>query len=314
MRRKLSGSADSGSLDLLLDTLCNVFGGIVLIACLLAILPRQDMPPPLLPAGKAESQMVERRIVSAEQQIKELQKEIEKLLASVDPEIAALEARLKQLKDVCDELEKKDEAFKKLELQDAQARAVLVKGNVDEMKKRLEEVNRIRAREKATANAINGKVDFLKQRVAKLGEEIKNAKGGRAQAVRFPRERRGQSSPFPVVLKHNQIYPLRLGLNWKENPAIHRIHSPDGDGFRAIPLNGKGFVEAKTHKGFNDSLKKAARRKNVYISVYIYPDSHEMFHGLAEVISKHKLRYGIEFMKKGEPIGFSGNGTQPPEL
>ena len=48
MRRRLSGSSDD-SLELLLDTLCNVFGGIVLIACLLAIIPRATMPPPVCP-------------------------------------------------------------------------------------------------------------------------------------------------------------------------------------------------------------------------------------------------------------------------
>lgn len=48
MRRKLHANQQD-SLELLLDTLCNVFGGIILIACLLAMLsrPKSEKPPPV---------------------------------------------------------------------------------------------------------------------------------------------------------------------------------------------------------------------------------------------------------------------------
>jgi hypothetical protein len=76
MKRRLQSASESDSLELLLDTLCNVFGGIVLIACLLAILPRQEMSSPLMPSESASAEMLERRLIAAREETIRLKSEI----------------------------------------------------------------------------------------------------------------------------------------------------------------------------------------------------------------------------------------------
>ena len=53
------------SLDLLLDTMCNTFGGIIMIAILVALLAQQS-PAPIVPADRARSEMTERRLAIAD--------------------------------------------------------------------------------------------------------------------------------------------------------------------------------------------------------------------------------------------------------
>ena len=314
MNRKMSSSGESRSLDLLLDTLCNVFGGIVLIACLLAILPRQKMPPPLLPGDVAEAQMVERRIIAARWQIKELNSEIEKLSSSVDPETAALEARLNELQKLNHELESKLSVMEKQELSNAEMHSLAAEGNVDELKARLDELNRIKAKEIGVKNAVVEKAEFLNSRVAKLSQEIKQAKQYRAKRVRFPRERNAKSSPFPVILRYNRIYPIFIGKDFRDNPAVSMHRSEQEDTLKVTPIRGKGIDQPALHQDLQSALRKVSAMKDMYISVYIYPDSHDIFQELVKEIGDHKLGYGIEFVPVGRVMYFGSSGTKPPEL
>lgn len=69
MKRRALIPADS--LDLLLDTMCNTFGGIILIALLVALLSRTGGPSAEAPASQA---LHEQRIALAEGELEALRK------------------------------------------------------------------------------------------------------------------------------------------------------------------------------------------------------------------------------------------------
>ena len=85
------------------------------------------------------------------------------------------------------------------------------------------------------------------------------------------------------------------------------------DAFLAEPIKGKGYELPGASGGLKRTLE-AAKRENLYVSVYIYPDSHQVFQSLKELIFESKLRYGIEFIPFERSMRFSSSGTKPPEL
>ena len=62
--RKLGQNRDS--LELLLDTVCSMFGAILLIAILVAPLIAANCPGPIIPVGELAPEILQRRIATAE--------------------------------------------------------------------------------------------------------------------------------------------------------------------------------------------------------------------------------------------------------
>ena len=104
-RRRKSSSL--GSLELLLDTICNTFGGIILIALLVVILISTTSESSSKEPATRESQAA---LIQKENQRKKLTAELEKLvqadreakanMSEVSPEAIALAKKLKELKDL----------------------------------------------------------------------------------------------------------------------------------------------------------------------------------------------------------------------
>jgi hypothetical protein len=312
MKRRLNGAGDSDSLELLLDTLCNVFGGIVLIACLLAIIPRQKMPPPLLPTHSATAEMIERRMIAASEEAIRLQSNIDRLSKSADPRLAELQARRDSLKKLQERLSSGIEERGHQELNEAEARALVARGNPEALEERLAELRLQKSKTEGIHAIATEKIRFLEQRSNSLSEETSKLAKGRVQAVRFPREREATASPFPIIIRYNAIYPMALGENMRRNPALERIPHA-GDGFRAKPIPGRGIAHPNDDRDLHAALKAAADAK-CYASLYLYPDSHGVFPDLRETLAKAGLSYGLEFVVRGKELSFSSEGNAPPEL
>ena len=62
MRGKRWRRGEGDSLDLLLDTMCNLFGGIVFVALLVAIIAGDDASKKINPSRNASQDLLEREI------------------------------------------------------------------------------------------------------------------------------------------------------------------------------------------------------------------------------------------------------------
>ena len=107
MKRKLH-SNQQDSLDLLLDTLCNVFGGIIMIACLLAMLSRpqvsKEAANPENPTDHESGVLVEKRIEMAQAELDGLEKLRAQLQSEDDPSLRPLITQLTALKKTAEKL------------------------------------------------------------------------------------------------------------------------------------------------------------------------------------------------------------------
>lgn len=313
MKRRLDHAGDTSSLDLLLDTLCNVFGGIVLIACLLAILPRQQMPSPLLPSHAASSEMIERRIATAKQEIDRLQFLIDSLSTTTDPKIAALQARRDSLLKIQNRLEEEIGQRRTTEMSQAEAQALAMSGDPEILAERLQVLKLLKSKTEGMDSAATEKIRHLEQRSKLLSDEAEKTSKGRSQTVRFPRERPARSSPLPIIIRHNAVYPLSIGKEMEDNPAVGRIEMDDRDAFRARPIPGRG-VHQPSENAELKAVLRAAKARNLYVSLYLYPDSHQIFPDLRDVLSVVGIPYGLEFVPLERELNFSSVGSAPPEL
>jgi hypothetical protein len=313
MKRRLQSVAESDSLELLLDTLCNVFGGIVLIACLLAILPRQEMSSPLMPSDVASSEMLERRLIAAREEVIRLKSEITRLEEFTDPNLAELQNRRDSLKRIHGRLRKDLTDQQDIEANEAELRAIARQGDPAALAEALKELKLQKSKSEGLESATSGKNRFLAQRIVNLQEEAEGLKKGKTQAVRFPRERISEASPLPIILRYNAVYPMGIGAGLDINPSINRISISENDGFRAEPVKDRGIETPSTDKTLAATLN-AANARRLYATIYLYPDSHHAFGKLKEALSKAAIPYGIEFVKSDKVLYFSSEGTCPPQL
>lgn len=312
MKRRLNGGGGGDSLELLLDTLCNIFGGIVLIACLLAILPRQKMPPPLMPAESAKEEMTERRMIKATEEIARLKSDIAQLSQSTDPKIAELQSRRNSLNELLESLQKNAKEKDDLEINEADVRAIAAKGDPKLLEEKLKELKLQKSKNESKHAASIEKIRSLEQRSKNLTEEAENLGKGKTQAVRFPRERAAKSSPFPIIIRYNRVYPLEVDGGKCHNPAVER-RKIDEDVIRVSPVPGRGIAKPLDDADLI-SLLKAMARKGYYATLYLYPDSHGVFNDLTQAMGNAGMTYGLDFVVADTELNFGSNGSAPPEL
>lgn len=311
MSRKLIESQSGDSLDLLLDTLTNVFGVVILIACLLAILPRGNTSP-LLPAQEARSQMVERRIETTRRELARAQAEIQTLATGADPALAAEQSRRDSLQRSLDRLMREESVLTDTITTAAELRALATNGDPAAMQSALTALQARESEAATAAAATRAKTIFLKERLGNLTAEAGELAKGKINQLRFPRERRGKLGPFPVIVSGNAIFPLQIGRNLDDNPAVGRLPIAGQEAFRAAPKPGVGMT-AKDGAVLLATLA-AAKNRGCYITVYLYPDSHAAFADLKAIIHKADVPYGLEFVAASRALNFGEEGTTPPEL
>ena len=181
MKRTLSRGDAAGSMDMMLDILTNVFGAVILIACLLAILPRHSAPSVLLPVAEAQSDMLERRIARAEKTLADLERELARVEESVDPQRARQAARLDSLKETFASLKHEVERISRGEEVEAEAQALSALGRREELEKKLRDLKQQVVSAEALSKASQEKIDFLVRRKGDLESQIKEAKKGKTQ-------------------------------------------------------------------------------------------------------------------------------------
>jgi hypothetical protein len=242
-----------------------------------------------------------------------LEAEIAGLPQPVDPARTALQNRRDSLARTIETRRAERKEVDGKETFEANARSIIARSDPVALNEALERIKQQVVGEEILSKAGEEKVSFLEERMKRLGEEAEALADGKVQAVRFPREREKNGSPFAVIVKHARIYPLSIGNPLASNQAIHRELAADGDGFRADPIPGKGISLPDSRAVLMATLKAAAS-KGHYVSIYLYPDSHEVFQELRNALADAKIPYGLEFVGRGLQLVFSSKGSAPPEL
>lgn len=300
-KRRSRGPGDS--LDLLLDTICNSFGGIIFIACLVAILARDTPPAPASAMAAADASMLERRISVAEDDLGQLE-----ALASEQAEradrVGSLEQKRRELKAAIAALrsEAKSATAAQPDRTSPDALRSLRTANREQSAQLESLLNEIASAEQETSR--------LAGRASQLRERTAAAASARREMLRFPKERRSEKSPFWVILKHGRVYTVRTGsgdlnradLVWTERGAEAIELTP-------IPNAGKQLPDRKDEL---TAILRSVSAGRQYVTVCLYPDSYDTWRELRGLIQGSSLEYGLRFFEPSDALVMGTSGSPPP--
>jgi hypothetical protein len=299
-------------LDLLLDTICNAFGGIVLIAILITLLTSDTKEKLEEAATTADKELIERQIDSVKSDIKEAEEYLQRQASSVsvDPVLVArldrAKASLQTAKD------------KNAEVWSAwQKAAAKASGNDPEADKVLGEkvsvASRL-ARLRTQTEALDQKLERLKQRLETLRRERSDIVASKAEQLRLPKEQPERGGNVFILLKQNEIFPLlvaesgdlslnKYSLDWRDLAE---------DSVEVTPLIGKGVSPSSAGSSLGQTLE-LMKREGKYAALSIDSKSAEAYRALRAELLRRSVPFGwghTESLKES----FGPNGSKPPPL
>ena len=223
------------SLELLLDTMCNTFGGIMFIALSLVII----------------SQLVTDKIVS-EAPEKVDQEEIEVLERSVavlQTESVENQQKIQSFNDaqqrITPELKKLIEQIKQTKLINLEAKVISenlseqLKKKREEEKELKKEIASLKQQKKRNAARTEQEKKEMERELANKTKELENLEKSlastKSKTVTFSMEEETYMLPYVVIIKKNSIY--RMGSDW-QNPVSDVTVSLDGKKLIIVPGSG----------------------------------------------------------------------------
>lgn len=311
MRKLITSRKDS--LDLLLDTICNAFGGIVLIAILIALLTRHA------------TQLVEPRSADedrdvVEQQISDLLKETDELNAHLassrsGPDGETWSDRLEHARNRLEDAKRKNaEAWAAWE--GAARRASGADPEEDEVLAERAASARRLAEAKDALAAAEAAFERIKNRLPELQAKLQGEITARAEKLRLPKESSREAGAFPVILRHNEAFPLHLvssgrlsanrgALNWRDL---------DEQRCRVSPQQGRGIKAADLRSTLRETFE-GLKRSGVYVSLYVYKDSTAVYRAIQRELISAGIPFGWEHSNEDTMVFTSGDdGSSPPPL
>lgn len=302
----------SDSTGLLLDTVCNVFGGIVLIALLIALLAREtesQLKTDIRPDARME--LLDRRLgrITAEnKRVRFANEAMEKEAASLaDPRIGEL----------LDSIEKSRQELDRARLAvAARQRELDTSGlDADDLLKRIEqdksEADAELAEELSQSLRNESRLNQLKQQEQTLIAQRKAAKEKQTVRLRLPRERLTGQDQVWVLVRHGKLYPtyLRQGhreirneitIQWTQ---LLEAHKPE-------PIAARGIAVLKDAGEWRRYLRALDARRE-FIAFVVWPDSYKAFNTAKTFVVSRGMSYGWEVQAASESIYFSSVGTVP---
>ena len=305
-------TTQNDSLDLLLDTICNAFGGIVLIAILITLLTSDTQERLKEAVTSADRELVERQIASLQSDIKEAEEYLARqaTIVSVDPNLAArLEDAKAALRTAKDNNTQAWSAWEKA--------AAMASGKDPEADKVLGEkvsvASRL-ARLRTETDALNEKLGRLRQRLETLKRERSDIVARKAEQLRLPKEQAERSGQRFFLLKNNEIYPLDIERNGRlaENRDSLDWSELDGDSFEVTPRTGEGVSPENASSRLHSTLE-LIKKEGGYAALNVDSKSAKAY----RVLRVELIRLGLPFgwsHEESPTEGFGPNGTKPPPL
>ena len=298
------------SLEMLLDTMCNTFGGIILIALLIALLARDAKVARHQPGDAVEtSGLLQLQVEQAEQDLVRAQARAEELRREMESP-----AR----RELLAQMEARDQARRTAEALLEQVRGGPRPPSMESVISRiadLSEKTRLAERElvemRNLGASLTGRVDQLRRGVQEQSNRLAQAAARRTQRLRLPRERETTKSHLYLIARHGTIYPVHFFRNGspERNTGSLRWIEEGPQNTRIEPLPGSGIRPEPTSPAFALYLKDVPTDQ-VYLVFQVYPDSFSAFNQAKETAVARGFEYTWEPRLESVPLRI-GAGARP---
>jgi len=287
--------------------MCNLFGGIVFVALLVALL-----------AGDGASKKVNETLHPTEdllrREIANLQADREVLSKSIESERKKIEsskdsgalADQQAILDLKNELKALKEALK------------MTIENTPEGQDLGEFLKKIKERKVGLENesvSLENKSKSLKEekerlvkRLADLEERGKKIASERTQDFRFPREKPTAKKRLWIIVHYDSFYPV-FDLRGSGSLRLDLVDVTELPGKTVIKaIRGQGL---KSGQDFSDWLG-GLNVSEMFPVFVVYPDSFSKYKTIRDIVLKNKIEYGSTFEEEGEPLILVTEGGSRP--
>ena len=250
---------------MLLDTLCNTFGGIILIALLLALSVNKksvELYDKLVQTDDNESELIRER-EQLKNSLLDLQDEQAVVLEDLEDEADRMREEIEDTKDNLDDLNS-----------DASAAETLAKRE----KEKLENLKEIELKKEEERLSLEEEVARLETILEhqELSQELKKKP---YRKVSLPQQKDTRKKPLPVIVAHGKMYPMvRFGIGKvaKNEDGLTWNQTPD-ERFRieVDPNKGVDPMNEQILEGFLSSVRNAPRsvRQSFFLNLFVFSDS-----------------------------------------
>lgn len=300
------------SLELLLDTICNTFGGIILIALLVALIARDaKVSEDSSRAAKETTEMSQRRLAKAMADLAQAQAFQADLEAkSVDPRIAGtkdLFAQRRALREKLEAIQKQDRDSVAKLAEFSQGNVTNLSSNLKTLQDQLNDLNRQRAE-------LQKKHDLLSQetRAAQTNSQVLNAQAaqvGRDQtrALRLPRVHDTAKEPLEIIVRYGHLYPVNVFLHGQKTLNTTVLSLFGG----IVLLNPSQGLDPARNAADLLAYYKQASTSNYYLVFHVFADSFEAFNLAKQAAISQGFEYAWVPLENSQVIGTGGSGSAP---
>jgi len=241
MKRRSSNHSDS--LDLLLDTICNLFGLIILITIIIAILAQ----------------------LSGDEAIEKLQEQ--------SNGINELSNELESIKKYKSELENQIQVIQTPELMSAivtasKAKRMLAraKAELESRKMLLEKETNLISDEQKLIQTMKDQEPLLRDQIEMLESELKRSKELKDIQLRTPKRRElAEHMPVQVILKKNRVYIINDTTGWSDSA------NPKAERCRVWTTWNANAIDARQSKAISHNCY-AAGGQDIEREIYLLPN------------------------------------------
>ena len=295
------------SLDLLLDTLCNAFGGIILITLLIALMSQEANDQPAVPTNFKTQWMLEQQEISRmendliiEESIGEsFEENVEGTeMNEVAKSIMEKEKLLRQKKAIAENLERL-----RKELVSMPANSTNLAVDLQNQLESLKESNKANARLKSD---LQNRIENLETSLSNVQKDITASRSDRTETLRLPKEKgRSNKKYIWVVVKHGMIYPL----NYSNVEEIFTGVKVGLSAMKFIPRAGRGLdVSSNQAKTISYLRSVDARREYLAFVVFSNDKCFRAFNKAKQMVTSMGIGYTWEPRNNNEDIILTNRG------
>jgi hypothetical protein len=309
--------AQPDSLEMLLDTMCNTFGGIILIALLVALLTREHrLTETERRALTQNSSMLDRQIEQLEQEIAEARRQQDQTAApAANPEVME-RSRLAERRDqLRREIEMLQQALQtgQTQLISNTAPASMVIGQRVLQESRAVQAARIELTQaRVEGEAMQSRIQELQTAMVQASNLLAEARGEQVQRLRLPREHETSRNPYFLILRFGKVYPVYILNNGQPEPntqSLRWIDEPESLR-RLEPVATQGLDPIARPPSWTAFLQRFPK-ETYYMVFQVYEDSFPAF----TTVKTAAVRAGVEFTwqpRRNPEVLKLGVGPAPP--
>ena len=310
MRRFRRTTKDS--LDLLLDTICNAFGGIVLIAVLITLLTRHARETVDPKSAAEDRDVVEQQIFDTRRELDELRRYFEEIRekSAPDPEAtAALQAATERL-----EAAKKANEAAWTAWQTAASRAGGNDPEADRLVSERASLARRLADAQSAQSAAEATLDRMHRRFQELKDKIDQEIAARSEMLRLPKEGVENDDLRNFILFFDEVFPLLTFKNesWQENRDPLAWVDVTESACEVTPQRGKGVPPARVAAELAQTFAEM-RNRGAYAAIYLTSESVQAYRALRKELIQSGVLFGW-MVDERTTQRFGPDGTSPPPL